>query len=303
MDSKTCKKIVIVGNGVVDILVHPCDETVFETGSYPCENISMSVGGDALNEATILSSFGKEVEWITTLKDDDAGRYILSHCQKMGIDIYNSCFRDYDTAINVVLIKKDGSRHFLVNQKGSLRKLEIGDIPLTFDGDILCFASIFVYPEMKDDSLFTLFSYAKSKHMKVVADMTKCKNQETIQDLQKSLPLIDYLLPNEQEACLFTQSDTVEQAAEKLIQAGVKHVVIKCSEKGCYACDGKQKFWVKANDVVCVDTTGAGDSFVSGFVKALSEEKSFYECCEMGNEFGSLNVQKIGATTWIKGGN
>lgn len=293
------KKVVIIGNGVVDILVHPCNESVFQKGSYSAQSISMSVGGDALNEATMLAHEGIDVEWIGCLGKDEAGSYLLRHCQDYGIQS-RMIYKEVDTAVNVVLIKEDGSRHFLVNQNGSLRKLDIDDIP-SFSGDILCFASIFVYPTFTDNELFSLFSYAKKQNMKVVADMTRCKNNETVLDLQRSLPLIDYLIPNDTEAMLLTQTHSPQEAALKLIEAGVKHVIIKCGKNGCFVQTKDESYWVEGYKVNCVDTTGAGDSFVSGFVKGLCLDLSLKKCCQLGNRFGSKNVQYIGATTWIKG--
>lgn len=293
-------KIVIIGNGVVDILVHPCNESVFKNGSYHCEDISMSVGGDALNEATILSYFGKEVELISVVGDDDAGNYLLDHCRRNHIQIDNTRISQYPTAINVVLITEDGNRHFLTSNNGTLRKLYLEDIPLSFDGKIACFASIFVYPFMKDKELSTIFQYAKNKGMLTVADMTRCKNQETVDDLKETLPYIDYLIPNDEEAFLITHTNVVEEAADILYQAGVKNVIIKCGKKGCYVKNKKVAYWKPTECVEAIDTTGAGDSFVSGFIKCLSEDKSLEECISFANECGGRNVQYVGATTWTK---
>ena len=52
------KKVQIIGAAIVDVLVSPADERVFEIGSCPAERIVMSYGGDALNEATVLKALG-----------------------------------------------------------------------------------------------------------------------------------------------------------------------------------------------------------------------------------------------------
>ncbi len=52
-------EIIIIGAAIIDILVRPADEAVFRTGSYPAEDIRMSTGADALNEATVLARLGK----------------------------------------------------------------------------------------------------------------------------------------------------------------------------------------------------------------------------------------------------
>ena len=47
-------KIMIIGASILDVMVRPADRHVFETGSSAAEDISISFGGDALNEATVF---------------------------------------------------------------------------------------------------------------------------------------------------------------------------------------------------------------------------------------------------------
>ena len=126
-------EIILVGAAILDVLAYPADERVFQEGSYSCDDVVLSYGGDALNEALVLSAFKKKVELITVLGKDQAGEFILSKCQQQHILLNDKTMRDdLKTGINGVLIKKDGSRHFLTNANGSLRKLTLEDIPMPF---------------------------------------------------------------------------------------------------------------------------------------------------------------------------
>ena len=49
-----------------------------------------------------------------------------------------------------------------------------------------------------------------------------------------------------------------------------------------------------------MDTTGAGDSFCSGFLAALSKNKDFKECVRFANAAGGISVMSTGATTGMK---
>lgn len=299
-DNTMKKDVVIIGASILDVLCVPASNDVFEVGSYSCDDITLSLGGDALNEAILLSKMNKSVELVTLLGNDDAGRFIQKKCIENKIILRNELRDDLKTGINVVLVKEDGSRHFLTNRNGTLRKLKLEDIvfPLS-DASILCFASIFVFPFIKDDELTKIFKQAKSQNMTVVCDMTKCKNHEKVFDLRNCLKYIDYLIPNDEEILLFTGCDTVEEACTLLLEVGVKNIIVKCGSRGCYVCTADICSYVSTSVVECVDTTGAGDSFVSGFVCKLLESKSLNECVSFGNECGSKCVQKVGATTWI----
>lgn len=301
---KNSSQIIVIGAAIIDILVRPADAAVFRTGSYPAEDIRMSTGADALNEATVLARLGKRVRLETIIGSDRAGAFVRDHCRKEGIELPRDCVReDTPTGINVVLIDKDGERFFLTNPRGTLRSLTLGDIHMPFADEpkIICFASIFVFPKIGSRELEIIFRQAKRQGKTVCADMTKRKNGETVQDIAAALQYVDYLFPNSEEAMLLTGENTVEDAAKCLQESGVKHVVIKCGHKGCYLKSRSESGWVPAvSGVECVDTTGAGDSFSAGFVYALSAGKDFRACAEFANECGANAVQSVGAAEWTE---
>ncbi len=296
-------EILIIGAAIIDVLVRPAGEEVFRTGSFPAEEIRMSVGADALNEATVLARLGKKVKLVTVIGDDQAGRYLLEHIRREGILLVDGCIRKgLVTGINVVLVSPDGKRSFLTNARGSLRKLVLQDIPLPFPDPvkIVCFASIFVFPQIGAEELRCIFAQAKRQNKIVCADMTKCKNKETLEDMAEAFSYIDYLFPNDEEAMLLTGKETAALAAEAILETGVGNVIVKCGREGCLVRNRKESYLVPAKEgVLCRDTTGAGDSFASGFIYALSKGLSLRECAEYGNECGARAVAVTGATEWI----
>lgn len=300
---KKSSQIIVIGAAIVDILVRPADQEVFQTGSYAAEDIRMSAGADALNEAAVLAGLGKRVRLETVTGCDSAGEFVRNYCRNMGIELPEDCVREgVPTGINVVLIDRAGERHFLTNPKGTLRSLTLGDIHMPFgeEAQIVCFASIFVFPEIGVKELEQIFRQAKSQGKIVCADMTKRKKNETVEEMAPALRYVDYLFPNEEEAMLLTGRDTAEEAAESLWETGVKHVVIKCGRKGCYIRSKALSAWFPAvSGVECVDTTGAGDSFAAGFLYGLSEGKSLKECAEFANACGAEAVRSVGAAEWI----
>lgn len=296
-------EIIIIGAAIVDVLVRPVNAAVFETGSYAAEDICMAPGADALNEALVLSRMGKQVHLETIIGNDHAGRFIEKQCRDSGIMIEERQIRkDIPTGINVVLVGEDGERSFLTNPQGTLRKLKLADIRMPFDekAKILCFASIFVFPEIRTKELVRIFSQAKDQGITVCADMTKCKYKETLQDKAEAFSYIDYLFANKAEAALLTGESDTARAAEALLSTGAGHVIIKCGGEGCLVKTGVEEYRIPAKeDTVCIDTTGAGDSFVAGFICALSEGKDLEHCARFANECGAKAVSMLGATEWI----
>ena len=303
------KKAAIIGAGIMDVLVNPVDAEVFQKGSVPVEHIKISTGGDALNEATVLSrickpSEGNQVYLVSLLGKDEAGQHILEHCRNERISVEYIVTEDtIETGVNVVMIQKDGNRSFFTNPQSSLRKLALSHIPEKFPEDVavVCLASMFVSPLLRVEEMEQLFQRVKEQGIVVCADMTKCKNQETAEDMQKALRYLDYLFANKEEAQLLTGKANPEEMAEIFWDCGVKHIIIKCGSEGCYVkTDSVQGYYPAVSGVHCVDTTGAGDSFAAGFLCALLEEKTFEECVAWGNVCGSLAVENVGACEGIQ---
>lgn len=297
------KKVEIIGAAIVDVLVSPANDAVFRTGSAPCERIVMTYGGDALNEATVLKGLGAPVQLVTVLGKDDAGEAVRRRMERVGLDLNGVLMReDLSTSVNVVLVKENGERSFLTCPTASQRRIRLEDIPMPFPEDvkILCLASIFVFPELKTPELTAIFKQAKAQGITVCADMTKRKKGETVADMAPALRYVDYLFPNEEEAMLLTGAQSAEEAARMLSEAGVGTVVVKCGSRGCFIKRGELEFAVPAMEgVTCVDTTGAGDSFVGGFLYGLANDLPLAECACQANLCGARAVEKVGATTWV----
>ncbi|MBO5330060.1 MAG: carbohydrate kinase family protein [Anaerotignum sp.] len=296
--------ITVIGAAIIDILAAPVSEAVFSAGSIPMETIKMSFGGDALNEAVILSGFGKKVQLISKVGDDEAGKRVLGLLREKDISVDSvQVQKDLATGINIVLIDEKGERHFLTNPNSSLRKLDLADIqPFLNDAaEIVSFASMFVSPLMTISKMKELFFSIKEKGKILAVDMTKAKNGERIEDIAELLPYIDYIFPNEAEISLLTGENDPYRNAEILLEMGVKTAVIKCGEKGCIIGSEKGIYSIPAVPAKkCVDTTGAGDTFVSGFLWGISEGWKPVECAKFACAAASYAVESVGATGGIR---
>lgn len=313
-------EIIVAGAAILDVLVRPASRKVFETGSWPAQEITMSVGGDGMNEAAVLTRLGKRVDFTGILGDDEAAGTIRRYCRENGIwDGHLKQRPEIPTGINVVLVEENGERSFLTNPEGSLRKLREEDIVLEPgpSAKIFNFASIFVFPLIGPEELEQLFRRARAKGLLVCADTTKRKRGERLEDLKEVWPLIDYLFPNEEEARLLAGGvkkeneaplsdgtaglDDADRIADRFLEAGVGCVVLKRGAKGCLVKSRHSRIEVPAvQGVRCLDTTGAGDAFAAGFLCGLLEGRSLEECGILANACGSLAVEAVGAVKGLE---
>ena len=297
-------EIVVIGSGIVDVLVTGVDAGVFARGSTPAGAVSMQTGGDALNEAMILSRLGRRVRLVSRVGRDAAGDTVIGACKSDGVDISGVRIDgDVDTGVNVVLVDEKGERRFITNPSGALRKimpehvLEAVQQPDFSDAKIVCYASMFVHPHMVG-RLSEVFAAIKAKGCILCVDTTKPKMGETAQDMQDALKYVDYLMPNCDEAAMITGETDPERMADVFLACGVKNVVIKLGGRGCLVKNDHMCAFVDAvPGIRAVDTTGAGDNFAAGFINALFENRPFEECAMYANAVASICVEHVGAAS------
>ncbi len=300
-DMSMDKKTTIIGAAVLDIFAGAVDKDIFTKVSVPAHNIGMSCGGDALNEAVFLSRLGLKTELITLLGDDEAAGTIFKCMKENGVLADKvTVSGEIPTGINIVLVDDAGERYFVTNPESSLRKLSKEHILPYVDsmGDIVGFASIFVSSMLRLQDLDEVFGEIKKKEGRVlVADMTTAKRGETLKDLLPVLRHVDYIIPNQREAKILTGESDPRKSARMFIENGAKCVIIKCGKDGCIYMDGDKSGNVGAYPAKVVDTTGAGDSFVSGFIYGLSKGMELHDCCRYGCAVASIVVEHMGAQT------
>lgn len=127
---------------------------------------------------------------------------------------------------------------------------------------------------------------------------------------EKVLPYMDFVFGNETEARAFSkahgwETDNVEEIAIKISRwpkASGTHkritVITQGADPVIVAEDGKAKVFpvpVLPKEKL-VDTNGAGDAFVGGFLSQLVQGKSIEDCVRAGNYGANVIIQRSGCT-------
>ena len=181
--------VVIVGAAHMDLQVYPIGKDLLDVASYPAKEMVWSVGGDALNEATIITRLGHKVKLISCFGDDMIGSMIIEHCRKNNIDTAHiKQDKEKVTGINIGLICEDGERTFINNRSGSIWTFcpEDVDLDAVNGAGILSFASIFNNPQLDQSLMLPLFKKAKKQNMMICVDMVGPKRGETLEDIKES---------------------------------------------------------------------------------------------------------------------
>lgn len=297
--------IVHIGIAVVDALAETIDKYPEPKELLLFDELSFSIGGCPLNTAAGMAKMGRQSDLIVKLGDDMLGHYIRRYCADIGVGVEH-CPTDPDnnTSFSFVCVQSSGERSFL-HTVGANATLTPADIDMDFVGshDICSLTGIMLLPGLDGEPAAKILADAQQRGCLTLLDTVyvRATPQQYRANVDPSLPYLDYFMPSEPEAQQLTGQDDPAEMAVTLQKRGAKNVLIKLGEKGCYylLADGTTGHTPAYKVDRVVDTTGAGDSWMAGFLTALSDGESIDECCRLGNAVACHCISAIGSVAGI----
>lgn len=140
-----------------------------------------------------------------------------------------------------------------------------------------------VYKQLKKEGTILVLDTGYSD------DMSFEKHKDLIE-------IADYYTPNIDETEKLTGTKDYKEAL-KILGEHFEKPIVKLGKYGCAGFDGEYFVVDNIDDFKCVDATGAGDAFLSGFIYGLYNDFDFRNCILAGNITGGKCVTGIGCLT------
>ena len=294
--------LICIGMALVDSIIKGFDPEPISTSGYRAVSGTLSVGGEAVNEAMAAAKLGTKTGILCALGEDDAGEMILGALQRCGVDT-GLVIRGtgHATPVTTMFVREDGTRKSITNQAHRYNFHPEQYTKYFAQARAIILGSLFRAPFDDPEIILSVLRAAKEAGILVVAD-TKLPNFRvlSLEDVKEALPYVDYITPNEDEAKYFTGKTEPEEMADVFLSYGIKNVVIKLGSKGCYFKNGNESFRLEALPITAVDATGAGDNFVAGLTAELLRGSSPREAIRFANACGAICTTAVGASTALK---
>ena len=280
----------IAGAGAtnVDLLYQGFDRLAGVGEELYCKDFSLQLGGGLPATLINLGRLGISTKIATELGNDIFSNFAKEKFTQNGVNPTN-LYSGEGIPLNItsaIILPKD--RTFYTYGKGNI---EPDDKALETFYSIARGSKICM---MQLGGFLPVYKKLKEEGTILVLD-TGWDDEMSIKKYRDYLELADYYTPNRKEAMKITGSDTPEDAAHALKQYFEK-VVVKVDADGCIGIDGDEEFFVPCiEEFVNVDSTGAGDAFLAGFMYGLFYDYSLKDCIKFGNVTGGKAVTAVGA--------
>jgi sugar/nucleoside kinase (ribokinase family) len=293
--------VICSGNICFDILVRPVDRIEWNRTIW-VDSIEQQLGGNGSNTSYTLALLGVPVKLLGMVGQDAFGDQLLAVLAGAGVELAGVGRSQAPTTATTCLVDSKGDRVFLHRPGSSAEAFpEAIDFPPVLSDGMSHYhlANVFALPRLREHAAESL-QRAHSAGLTTSFDTGWDATGRWLEDVASCLPHVDLLFMNHDEARILTGANDPNQAARKMQQLGARDVVVKMAGDGCGIFTPGCAVHVPAFEVPVVDSTGAGDCFVGGFLAALHRCASYEQAARLANAVGALSVQKLGAITGLR---
>jgi len=313
-------KILGMGNALVDVLIRIEKESILDELRLPkgsmqlvddvrLQEIEESIdgfervlvsGGSAANTIHGLAELGVQAGFIGSAGNDAWGEFYINDLKSKGIQpIFYRPGRSTGRAM--AFLTPDSERTF-----GTYLGAAIELKPDFLSNELFQGWSIFHiegYLVQNHDLIEKALRLAKQEGCLVSLDLASYNVvEDNLEFLQSVIPqYVDIIFANQEEAMAYTGKDP-ETAVSELASC-CRIAVVKTGKDGAWVQSGSEKYHVNGLEANCIDTTGAGDLFASGFLYGLTRDFPINRCGELGNLLAAAVIEvtgsKISESHWM----
>jgi len=288
--------IVVVGELNVDLILTGLSSLPEMGKCKVSKDMCFTLGSASAIFASNISRLGLKVGFVGKVGNDDLGDFILDSLRKNNVDT-SQIIRDNTAKTGICVSLSFPENYAMTSYAGVRESLTLSDVNLDYISNSrhLHMSSYYLQTGMQE-GCEELFRKAKDMGLTTSLDPDSDPSGKWDETIFEVLKYLDIFLPNETEARFISKCATTESALD-LLNGITKIVVIKAGQKGVWVKNRKQKIHADAFTVDVIDTTGAGDSFNSGFIYKFYEGSPIEDCILWGNACAAISTTGLGGTT------
>ncbi len=285
---------------------------------------SKSLGGSPMNIAIGASRLGLKVGAVTGVGKEGNGDYIKWQLASEGVDI-SHVKTDPDRLTAMVILSIRGKNDFPLIQY-RVDCADMGLRPEDIDPDYIAqskavlVTGIHLSQEGVRAATMKILECAKQYGLKCILDIDFRPNlwglagndagasrlawsERVTKEYKKVLPYFDLIVGTEEEYFIASGKDEPIAALREVRKMTGAILIHKLGDRGCAALDGEipgsftDDIVQPGFPVKVFNSIGAGDGFMSGFLRGWLRNEPLPVCCRYANAAGAFAVSRLGCSS------
>ena len=258
-------------------------------------------GGDTLAVAVSGLRSGAKVGYITKVKNDGFGEYLLDCWQSEGLDSGQVKFSELQNGIYFAGQKNNSVEMEFYRKKTAATTLSIDDIDFEYIKSAkFIFATGFVQSLSLScrEVIKEVFKFAKENNI-IVGYYPNFRHTNLGADDAKELfneikDYIDIIFINTRDDLLF-DTESPDKLITKLTDIQLKNSLIIKNGTGIWSSDRTETAFIKIHDFTPVDYTGYTSAIIGAYISSRLKGESRMESLKYANTLSMLQAMKTGA--------
>lgn len=285
----------VIGFGALNVdKLYSVESIVSKDGESFIKSETDTPGGSAANTIVGLSRLGCSTSMIGKIAEDEDGDLMEYHLAINGVYSNNLIYSETGSTGKCLGFVDDDGERCLYIDPGVNDDIKIDEInPLNI---MRC--KIMHYTSFVGDSFYTQIELLEKLNDECVLsfDPGMLYVKKGFDEIKPILDRTNILLINESELRLLCNNNEspLRHLAVEFLDLGIETVVVKRGSKGVFAINNSTECEVDVFECDVVDTTGAGDSFNSGFLYSYLKGYDLEKSCKIANWVASKAIEGFG---------
>lgn len=308
-----------IGNAIVDILVQVDAQFLKEQDMLPgsmslidAERIKtlknlvrpekVMSGGSVANTCFVAALMGAKTAYLGKVADDSMGKRFAEDIRQGGVYFPSSPLKmathpNLYTARSMIFVTPDGQRT-MNTYLGACTQFTSEDVI----ADVISHAKVTFLEGYLFDSdaarqaFYLAADIAHKAGKKIALSLSDafCVKRHLAQFKDFIMNQVDMVFANEHEIAALYETEDFEVAVAQAAK-DAPMVIVTRGGKGSVIVKGSERIEVESVPTVVVDTTGAGDAYVAGFLAGLTTDRTLAECGRLGSVVAAEVISHFGA--------
>ena len=250
------------------------------------ESLSLGIGGAESNVAIALRRLGTSVTWVGRVGADSLGDLVLRELMAEGLDV--DCARDSGAPTGLMIKERrtnETAKVWYYRSGSAGSRLAPEDVPERKIAAARLLHLTGITPALSASAAAAVqaaLDCAKASDTLVSLDLNYRSalwpREAAAKAFQALVRQADVVFAGDDEAAIVVgEAGGPLELARRLADLGPGQVVIKLGAQGCVALVDGQEYRQDAVPVRAVDTVGAGDAFVGGYLAELLDGRPVQE--------------------------